>query len=258
MNEQQAQPRYVKQKVAMQMLGVNGDTLRRWSNANKIPSIRTEGGTRLYNVDQYLQQRMRASTNSATTNISEPTTRPVDQSRIIAVPKTTNTPVNTRTTFVPTRKYCYCRVNSESQKDDLQAQIEEMQSRYPEHIIISDIGSATNWNRKGLRQLLDHIYEGSCKQIVVTNRYKVCRFAFELLEWIFQKHQVELVVLNEGMEASEPTELAEDLFTIIDIFSKQQPRKAKVGCIKRRRTEKEKTEGECNEEDNKTDTKLLS
>ncbi len=38
---------------------------------------------------------------------------------------------------------CYCRVSSSKQKDDLQRQIEYMQSQYPQAEIIFDIGSGT-------------------------------------------------------------------------------------------------------------------
>ena len=46
------------------------------------------------------------------------------------------------------KSYCYCRVSSYKQKDDLERQKEYLQKKYPNHIIVSDIGSGLNFKRK--------------------------------------------------------------------------------------------------------------
>jgi len=46
------------------------------------------------------------------------------------------------------KKICYCRVSSSKQKEDLNRQIEAMRDKYPNHEIISDIGSGLNYKRK--------------------------------------------------------------------------------------------------------------
>jgi hypothetical protein len=42
---------------------------------------------------------------------------------------------------------CYCRVSSQKQKADLERQINVMKEKYPNHLIISDIGSGLNFKR---------------------------------------------------------------------------------------------------------------
>ena len=45
---------------------------------------------------------------------------------------------------------------------------------------------------------------------MVAHRDRLCRFAFELMSWIFQVHDVKLVVLDQKVGAAQQ-ELAEDL-----------------------------------------------
>ncbi|MDO8429730.1 MAG: MerR family DNA-binding transcriptional regulator, partial [Candidatus Daviesbacteria bacterium] len=65
----------VKIGEAAKHLGVSIDTLRRWEKAGKLPSIRTPGGTRLYNV-QTLQAIKRGSFISASQEIKPVKSQP--------------------------------------------------------------------------------------------------------------------------------------------------------------------------------------
>ena len=47
-------PSYVGGKEACGILGIHENTLRNWANDEKIDTIRTPGGKRLYNVNKYL------------------------------------------------------------------------------------------------------------------------------------------------------------------------------------------------------------
>lgn len=94
-----------------------------------------------------------------------------------------------------------------------------MQSRYPNYRIVTDIGSGINFKRKSLRMLLELSSKGLVEEVVVAYRDRLCRFAFELIEWFFQIHKVKLVVLNESMGTSGEAELAEDLLAIINVFN---------------------------------------
>ena len=90
---------------------------------------------------------------------------------------------------------------------------------YPEHRIISDVGSGINFKRKGLCRLLELACKGHISEVVVAYRDRLCRFAFELIERVLQMHQVRLVVLNESLDGSQQSELVEDLLAIINVFS---------------------------------------
>ena len=85
-------------------------------------------------------------------------------------------------------------------------------------ITITDIASGLNWKRNGLRSLLELVYKGTVKKIVVAYKDRLARFGFELLEWIFKQHETELVVLNQNSGTSDESELQQDLLSIVNVF----------------------------------------
>jgi predicted site-specific integrase-resolvase len=113
---------------------------------------------------------------------------------------------------------CYCRVSSSKQKDDLQRQIAYMQSLYPEAEIIQDIGSGLNFKRKGLRSILDRLLRGDKLKIIVACRDRLCRFGFELIQYMVEQNGGEIMVLDKTVHCPE-TELTTDLLSIIHVFS---------------------------------------
>lgn len=173
---------YVKSKYAQKILGISGQTLRRWSDNNLIETILTPGGQRLYYIGS--MEHNGYGTGSTKEKLC----------------------------------YCYCRVSTSGQRNDLQRQVDYMAKRFPNHIIITDIASGINWKRKGLQTILDQCFKGNVAEIVVAYKDRLCRFGFELLEWIFQKHDVSLMVLNQTAHDPE-TELSQDLIAIIHVFS---------------------------------------
>ena len=116
------------------------------------------------------------------------------------------------------KNYCYCRVSSSKQKDDLERQVQFMQSKYPDYTILKDVGSGLNFKRKQLLFLLEECAMGRVGEVVVAYRDRLCRFGFELLEWFFSKTAVKLVVL-EQQELSPQQDLVEDLLSVITVFS---------------------------------------
>ena len=48
--------KYVNTKKAKELLGVHAQTLHNWERSNKIETIRTAGGHRLYNVEKYMKE----------------------------------------------------------------------------------------------------------------------------------------------------------------------------------------------------------
>jgi putative resolvase len=116
------------------------------------------------------------------------------------------------------KSYCYCRVSSHKQKDDLERQKEFMQEKYPTHNTITDIGSGINFKRKSLLWLLEQASLGNVNEIVVAHRDRLSRFGFELIEWFLTKYNVKLVVLDKS-ESSPQQELVTDLLSILTVFS---------------------------------------
>lgn len=119
------------------------------------------------------------------------------------------------------KKVCYARVSSEKQKEDLNRQCEHLRQKCPDHELIKDIGSGLNWKRKGFTSILERSYRGDIEEVVVTCKDRLCRFAFELVEWIFVKHDTKIVVLGSdiNVDDTESGELAEDLLSIVTIFT---------------------------------------
>ena len=113
---------------------------------------------------------------------------------------------------------CYCRVSSNKQRDNLQRQVQYMQSLYPEAEIIKDIGSGLNFKRKGLRSILDRLLQRYKLKIIVACRDRLCRFGFELIQYMVEQNGGEIVVLDQTVHCPQ-TELTTDLLSIIHVFS---------------------------------------
>ena len=173
--------KYVKPKEASRIIGVNIDTLRRMASRNEIKHIRTDTGRYLFDISSF-------------TNRS-------------------NHEVRERKTI------CYARVSSRDRKSDLQNQISLLESKYPGTEIISDYGSGLNFHRKGLQQILDLAYKGELKEVVVTYKDRLCRFGFELIEYILKTQSNANIMVLCNNSTSKESELATDLLSIITVFS---------------------------------------
>lgn len=123
-------------------------------------------------------------------------------------------------TGVVKREYTvvYCRVSSVKQKDDLTRQTSLMRELYPSATIIEDIGSGINYNRKGIKAILELLLRGDRVNLVVAHRDRLARFGTELFEFLLKSNGGELVVLSEEDKSSEQ-KLTEDLLTILHVFS---------------------------------------
>lgn len=124
----------------------------------------------------------------------------------------------------------YCRVSSNKQKDGLDRQIENvktyMYAKGYSFEIISDIGSGTNYNKKGLNQLISMITSSEVDKIVVLYKDRLLRFGYELIENICIKYGTSIEIID-NTEKTEEQELVEDLVQIVTVFScKRQGKRA--------------------------------
>ena len=179
---------YVPLRKAVEQLGLHPNTLRRYADQGKIEIIKNEAGQRLYNVESYIRK---GSSSGVSPDACEP--RGAANTSLI----------------------CYCRVSSSKQKDDLNRQIAYMQSFYPESEIIKDIGSGLNFKRKGLRTILDRLLRGDKLKIVVACRDRLCRFGFELIQYMVEQNGGEILVLDQTVHCPQ-TELTADLLKDTD------------------------------------------
>jgi predicted site-specific integrase-resolvase len=117
----------------------------------------------------------------------------------------------------------YYRVSSNSQKKELENQLEYIQTYAINSgkIIdeyIKDIGSGINYRRKGFLKMLEMVLNNEIEEIIITYKDRLVRFGFELLEFLFEKYNVKLTIIN--LEKTSPEdELITDLMTIIHVFS---------------------------------------
>jgi len=179
---------YAKPKEACKYYGVSDNALRDWANKGKIKHITTKGGHRRYALE-----------NPELTTSNEPKSSGNKQEH-------------------KQLKIIYARVSSRKQTGDLERQKDHLREKYPTHKIITDVGSGINFKRKGFRTILEGIFKGNIKEVVVAHKDRFTRFGFELFEWIFQQHGAELICDKES--TGDPQhELSEDLMAIITVFT---------------------------------------
>ena len=186
---------WVKTGEICQLYGVYPTTVRKWEQTGRLKAIKTPAGQRLYDLPTVQTLMGQAST-------------PQD------IPETP-----------PTKEYIiYCRVSSSHQKDDLQRQREFLSSRYPTFRVVQDVGAGLNLKRKGLQTILDLAIKGNLGTLVVPNKDRLCRFGFELIEYIINNTGGTLLVLDhqDTKPVSSNEELAEDLLSIITVFNCRQ------------------------------------
>lgn len=79
----------------------------------------------------------------------------------------------------------YARVSSHDQKADLESQKQVLELYCARQgwtfDVIADLGSGMNYNKKGLKCLLDEVIEGSIGRLVITHKDGLLRFGAELV-----------------------------------------------------------------------------
>jgi len=113
---------------------------------------------------------------------------------------------------------CYCRVSGSKQRDDLDRQVAFMRERFPDHAIVTDIGSGLNFKRKGLRSVLERVLRREVKDVVVAHNDRLARcglpgLGFDLIVWLVESHGGRVVVLND-VSQSPADELTHDLLAV--------------------------------------------
>ena len=174
---------------AAKILGVSEITLRRWDSEGKLPSIKTQGGHRRYDISKLKPELVHKYTLLN------------DNRKTIA----------------------YARVSSHDQRTDLERQKQVLELFCSQNgwtfELISDLGSGMNYHKKGLTKLLNAILAGNVGRLVLTHKDRLLRFGAELVFSICEAKSVEVVIINKGDEATFEEELATDVLEIITVFS---------------------------------------
>ncbi len=119
----------------------------------------------------------------------------------------------------------YGRVSGHDQKDDLQRQVEQLEQwaqvarTGKPTLILTDIGSGLNTERKNLQKLLALVQDYQVAEVVVTFSDRLTRFGLSYLRLLFSGYGVTLTVLAPDDEQTPEQELTEDLLAIIASFA---------------------------------------
>jgi excisionase family DNA binding protein len=145
---------------AAKKLGVSIPTLRRWESEGKIRAVRTAGNHRRYDL------------SSVQSDFTTPRTSSV------------------RATVA------YARVSSHDQKTDLERQVQRLESYCSAqgwtYEVLTDLGSGLNYNKKGLRKLIQRICDGEVSRLVLTHKDRLLRFGSELIFSICERYGTDL------------------------------------------------------------------
>lgn len=171
---------------AAKELGVSIPTLRRWEAEGKIRSERTIKGHRRYDLSRLLGCSSR---------------------KIVA----------TKQTLI------YARVSSHDQKGDLQRQKELLESFCAAngwvYEVIEDLGSGLNYEKKGLKKLIQKISQQKIDRLIITHKDRLLRFGAEIIFSLCEQFGVEVIILNKTENTCIENELAQDVLEIITVFS---------------------------------------
>ena len=135
--------------------------------------------------------------------------------------------------------FIYARVSSKKQEDDLKRQVKFLQELYPKYKVITDIGSGINFNRRGFNNIIKAVITGTVKEIVVAHKDRLCRFGYELVENLCKHFSTTITVINDNDDKSTSEELAEDLLSIITVFTARFYRKRKYNKNKNNKQNKD-------------------
>lgn len=125
----------------------------------------------------------------------------------------------------------YCRVSSKHQESDLQRQINKLQQLYPTYEVIKDIGSGINFKRPGFLKLFERAISKDFSELVVAHRDRLSRFGFDFIQWLFNQYGIKVLVHDSENFKTPEQELAEDLLSIVHVFSCRQNGRRKYKII---------------------------
>lgn len=179
--------KYYSTKKVTEILGVTAQTLRNWDKEGKLkPSYVKSNGYRYYSEESILSYTQERKTKKNLNVVG------------------------------------YARVSSKKQSDDLERQINNLNtyisSKYDSFDIITDIGSGINYNKPGLKKLIEKINKKEVDLIIVLYKDRLLRFGFELVEYFAELNNVKIEILDK-IDKNQDEELVEDLVQIITVFS---------------------------------------
>ena len=188
--------KYVSKREALKQLGISSMTLLKMAENNTIEYMKTDGGHRKYNINKYIKDNKIKTEKEQLKDIIES---------------------NNNTDKID---ICYIRVSTLGQKDDLERQKIFMTNKYPNYELIEDIGSGINFNRKGLRRIINLAIKGKINTLVVAYKDRLTRFGFDLIEDLITDYSNGKIIVENNKEEKEPKEeLVDDVLQILNVYT---------------------------------------
>lgn len=169
------------------LINVTSQTLRNWDMSGKLSPIKLKSGHR-----RYTEEHLKIINGIK------------DQTRFNII---------------------YCRESTRQQKNSLL----EQENKLKEFCmikgisidkVISEYGSALNYNRKGLSELIQLINKNLVETLIIYYKDRLVRFGFEFFEIMSKENNFNIVIVdNSESNKSKDVEFAEDLISIIHYFS---------------------------------------
>jgi excisionase family DNA binding protein len=119
----------------------------------------------------------------------------------------------------------YARVYSNTQRNYLERQIEALKlwvfRNLPsaEYIVVTDVASGLNEDRRGLRKLIEMAKRKEVQAIVIAYRNRLTRFEFEYLKTLFNILGVDIYVAFQEEPRDYARELVEDFVEVVTSFA---------------------------------------
>ena len=122
--------------------------------------------------------------------------------------------------------YLYARVSTPKQKQDLENQIENLQSfamknGYQVKGLYKDIASGISFERrKEFFELLDLVIDGKVSKVIITYKDRLSRVGFDLFKYLFSKYHTEIIVMSELTDKkTDQQEIFEEIISLLHAFS---------------------------------------
>jgi len=172
----------ISRKEVLKTLGVHPNTINNMVKRGDLVAIKL-GNKKLYNLDKYIREKGLIRQN------------------------------------IIKKKICYCRVSSAKQKEDLIRQIKYMKDRFPLYEIISDIGSGINFNRKGIKQIIEYAIKGEIEEVVIAYKDRLARIGYDIIEFLIKQYSNgKILIINKSEEETPIEELTKDIMTIMNVY----------------------------------------
>ena len=106
-----------------------------------------------------------------------------------------------------------------------------MKLNFPNYEIIYDIASGLNYNRKGLRLIINYAINNEINELIIAYKDRLTRFGFELIEWLIkEKSNGVIKILNNNEELTPNEEISRDIITIMNVYA------AKINSLRKYKT----------------------